>query len=308
MHFITPDWKVGEECHVLAVSKEKMTQWRLLANEHKLPVTRLIPDHALVPMHDAAQCTLVLDGDQVFARSDDDFGVSVDKDFLEAWLMDIPLDKTVAVNDHDLTETLIAENPNRDFRFWEFGSKLVHWLDYPAAPKVDLWGDKYRPSVRRSGGNPYFLSLLVLVLVVVGKLGFDAYQYIALRSEISAIERERQVAFQAAMPDFGGVAAGQERSVMEHALASMGQSNESITLQAMLASVAKVVRGQNVTISELNFQNGELLISCLLSDFSQVDRLAKQINSDAQLNAELQSSETDDGKVIASYLIKAKNR
>ena len=74
----------------------------------------------------------------------------------------------------------------------------------------------------------------------------------------------------------------------------------------MLAGASKVLKSQNVTLSDISFQNEELTLTCRLTDFSQVDILTKQLNANGRTTAELQSSEADDGKIIASYLIKAK--
>lgn len=303
MHFIAPSWKAGESCGVLAVAKSKMGQWKDLATQYQLPIAHLVPDHALLPLHESADCSIVLDGDMVYAKRDDDFGVTLDKGFLDAWIMDVPVDRTIAVNEKGLTEALIAENPSRDIRFWEVGSKLVHWLDYPTPLAFDLWGDKYRPSIRRSGGNPYFLAMLVLLFVVIGKLGFDTYQYIALRSEMAAIKQETQTAFKSALPEFGDAEQGQERSLMEKVLSRSGSEDKSVNLQELLAIIARVLTNQNVSLSDFNYKEDELIITCQLSDFSQVDSLTKQLNASGRLSAELQSSETDEGKVIASYLI-----
>jgi len=145
-------------------------------------------------------------------------------------------------------------------------------------------------------------------MVVVGKLGFDGYQYIALKSEIAAIKDETNIAFKSALSEeFGDISPGQERSVMEQVLQRKGSGNDSLNFQAMLATIARVTNGQNIMINELSFKNEELLVTCQLNDFSQVDTLTKQINASARLSASLQSSETDKGKVIASYLVKSKN-
>ena len=306
MHFVVPSWKPGQPCNVLALSKDKIAEWQGLANKHQLPITQLIPDHALLPIHDAAQCTVVIDGDLVYARQEGGFGVGVDRDFLDAWIMDVPVDLTVAVNDKALTERLISENPNRDFRHWECGNKLVHWLDYSTRCNINLWGDQYRPNVRRSGANPYSLSLLVLLMVVIGKLGVDAYQYIALKSEISEIKAETQIAFKSALPDFADVAYGQERGIMEQVLSRVGNAQKPVTLHAMLGAISTVVRGQNITINEFTFNEAGLSISCQLSDFSQVDQFTKKLNRNPLLSAQLQSSETDEGKVIAIYQVQSK--
>jgi len=67
MHFVCPVWKVGEPCNVMVVSKAKMLDWQALCNKHRLPITQLLPDHALVPFHDAADCSIALNHGQVLA-------------------------------------------------------------------------------------------------------------------------------------------------------------------------------------------------------------------------------------------------
>ena len=306
MHFIAPSWKAGKPCQVLVVAKEKIKEWADLAQQHRLPVTRLVADYSLVPMHVNAQCSIVLDDEKIYAKRVDDYGVSLDRDFLDAWVMDVPVDLTVSVNDKELTEQLIAEYPNRDFRHWDCGNKVVHWLEYTEKLTIDLWGDHYRPSVRRSGSNPYLLSVLLFAMILIGKVGFDVYQTVALKSEISAIKEQTQAEFKKALPDFGDIASGQEKTIMEQVLSRTSSVKTNVNLQQMLAVVARVVRGQNVTFTEFSFQNDELLLTCALTDFSQVDQLTKKVNADANLSASLQSSETDDRKVVATYLIKKK--
>ena len=306
MHFICPDWNAGEPCKVLAISKVKMRELQDLASDNDLPVTQLIPDHALMPLHEVAECSISLNENEIYAKTNNDYGVMLDKDFLDAWVMDIAVDQVIAVNDKELIEQLIEEHPNRDFRYWEFGNKVVHWLEYPVDVGFDLWGDQFRPSVSRTGGNPYLLPLFIIAFVVVGKVGLDLYQTISLKSEISAIKQEMRTSFSDALPDLGEVDYGQERSIMEQALKRLGRQKQSINLQSMLAGASKVLKSQNVTLSDISFQNEELTLTCRLSDFSQVDTLTKQLNGNARITAELQSSEADDGKIIASYLIKAK--
>ena len=306
MHFICPDWKAGEPCHVLAISKEKMQEWKSAVDTHNIPANQLIADHSLLPMHDVAECSLALNDGMVYAKQKDDYGVTLDKDFLDAWIMDVPVDQTIAVNDKGLAEQLIEDNPNRDFRHWEFGSKIVHWLEYPDNSACDLWGDQYRPSMRRTGGNPYILPLMVLVFVVVGKVGFDLYQTIALKSEISTIKKEMKLSFSDALPELGAIESGQEKTVMEQALKRIGRQGQKMNMQSMLAAVSRTLRSDNVTLSDLSFQNDELLLTCRLIDFSQVESLTKQLNGNPRLSVSLQSSEAEDGKIIASYLIAVK--
>ena len=60
------------------------------------------------------------------------------------------------------------------------------------------------------------------------------------------------------------------------------------------------------SILRKNYQNQELVLTCVLTDFSQVDVLTKQFNSRKSLVASLQGSSAEDGKVIATYSVRRK--
>jgi len=304
MHFVCPNWKAGEPCDVMVVAKTKMLEWQALANKHRLPVAQLVPDYALVPFHDAAECSIALSEEQVLANSVRGVGVSIDQDFLDVWLMDVPINSTIAVNDKELTTELIAEHPDRDFRHWQFGHKMAHWLEYQSNPNFDLWSDKYRPSVSRLDWKSFALPAIVLAFAVIGKMGFDTYRYLALHAEIASIQSEKQAVLKSAFPELEFVEPGQERIVMEQAISRMGGADRSKSAQAMLAEIANVLRRQNVTLSDMVYRNSELVITCQLNDFSQVDQLTNQLNARPSLEATLQSSAADDGDIIASYSLR----
>lgn len=305
MHFICPNWKVNEPCHVMVVAKDKMDDWQRVCNEHRLPAQQLLPDYALVPLHDAADYSLSLSDGMVFANQANGFGVSIDADFLDVWMMDIPVDSTIAVNEKELTETLIAEHAERDFRHWPFGHKMAHWLEHSSVVSdLDLWSDKYRPSFRRQGSNVYLFPLLLLILSVSAKFAYDGYRYVSLHREIKSIQQESQALFKEAFPDLGVIAVGKEREVMEQAISRLGGADRSRSLQGMLAQTANVLKLQNVTLTDLVYRDSELIVTCLLSDFSQVDRLTRELNGRGSLKATLQSSAADGGNIIASYSLK----
>lgn len=304
MHFVCPVWKVGEPCNVMVIAKSKMKEWQALANEYRLPISQLVPDFALVPFHDAAECSIALSGDQVLANSQNGVGVSIDHDFLEVWMMDVPVNSTIAVNEQSLTEELIAEHPDRDFRHWPFGNKLAHWLEYPLDLNIDLWSDRFRPSVSRLSLKTFALPALLLALAVIGKMGFDTYRYLALHAEITSIQEESQAVLKSAFAELEFVELGQERVVMEQAISRMGGADRSKSVQAMLAEVSSVLRRQKVTLSNIVFRESELTITCKLNDFSQVDLLTNQLNARPSLQAVLQSSAADDGDIIASYSLR----
>lgn len=304
MHFVCVNWKANALSEVLVVSKAKMAQWQNLANEHRLPIARLVPDHALLPFHDAAECSIAVHEGQALARRRSGAAVTIDQDFLDVWIMDLPIASTIAVNDKDLTEALIADNPDRDFRHWPFGHKMAHWLEYSPDLNVDLWADKFRPNVRRFGLRAYLLPVALAGLALFGKFAFDTYRYVSMHAEIKVIQEEAQAIFTDTFPDFGAVPLGQERILMEQLISRMGGADQTRSVQLMLAETASVLRKQNVTISNLVYRDSELIISCQLSDFSQVDRLTKQLNARPRLTATLQSSAADDGEIIASYALR----
>lgn len=304
MHFVCPTWKAGEESTVLVVAREKMRQWQDLANAHRLPITNLVPDHALLPLHDAADCTLSLQDNIILANDRAGHGVTIDREFMEAWLMDVPLASTIAINDQELTEQLIETHPDRDFRHWPFGYKMAHWLEYPPAGLYDLWTEQYRPIINRQGWRSFTAAIVVIGIAVISKMGFDAYRYVALHAEIRSINSQMQEIVTTTFPEIDEVATDQERMIMERALARRSGPVATRSMHTMLAQAAQVLRRENVTLGDLVYRDDELVISCLLSDFSQVDKLTRQLNARPNLTATLQSSAADDGEIVASYSIR----
>jgi len=303
IHFICPSWKAGQECSVLSVSKSKMLLWQKLAVDNRLPVTRLLPDYALIPFHDVAECSIANNGRELLASDQGGYGVSIDQDFLDAWIIDVPMASTIAVNDEALVEELIKEYPDRDFRLWNFGYKMAHWLEYPPNVNYDLWADKYRPAVSRGRNSALLVPLAIFGLAIFGKFAFDTYRYLALHAEISAIGREAQELLKETFPEVDLVPLGQERQAMQRVLENLGSAGPDATLQTMLAETASVLQQNNVTISDLVFRDSQLVITCLVSDFSQVDLLTRQLNGRTGLRAALQGSSSDEGDISASYSI-----
>jgi len=305
MHFICPSWKAGEETKVSVVSKSKMIEWQQLAVEHHLPIKQLLPDHSLVPFHEAADCSIALvEGDELLANHRSGAGVNIDRDFVDVWLMDIANSDIIAVNDEALTEELIRDNPDRDFRFWSFGTKLAHWLEYEQALAIDLWSDVYRPKVSRMSKAMFILPAIIIVLSVVVKLGYDSYRYFAMHAEIASVLSESQQILKNRFPVLSNVASGTEREMMERAIARMGGPDKSKSVHNALAQTSAILSQQRVSLKDIAYRNEELIITCVLNDFSQVDLLTTRFNRGKSMRAKLQSSASEDGKIIASYSIK----
>jgi type II secretion system protein L len=306
MHFVCQNWKAGEACNVSVVAKHKMLEWQELATEHRLSVEQLVPDYMLVPFHEAADYSIALYGDKLLSYQRDGYGVSIDKDFLEVCLMELPVNETVAVNDEALTEKLISEYPDRDFRHWPFGSKLSHFLEYKPQLMLDLWGDKYKPKISRQGKNAFLLPVLFIGLAIFAKVAFDAYRYVSMHAEIAAIQSESKAILLENFPVLDSVIPGAERELMERAISRIGGPDRSKSIHSALAEASKVLGRQKVSLLNIVYRNEELILTCKLNDFSQVDTLTKQFNKTPSLVASLQSSASEDGDVIANYSLRHK--
>ena len=306
MHFVCPSWKAGEECFVSVVAKTKMLEWQRLATENHLPVEQLLPDYSLIPFHEAADYTIALYGEKLLTHQRDGYGVCIDEDFLDVCLMEIPVSETVAVNDESLVQKLILDYPDRDFRHWPFGTKLNHFLEYKPLLLLDLWADKYKPKVNRKGRKVFFLPLTMIVIAVVFKLGFDGYRYFSLKSEVAAIHAESSTLLTDNFPLLDNVQLGTERQMMERAIAKMGGPDRTRSMHTALADAAGILGRQNISLINIVYRNDELILTCKLNDFSQVDTLTKQFNQTGLLQASLQSSASEEGKVIATYSLRYK--
>ena len=301
LHFVCPNWRVGEVNTVLVVSKDKMREWQNLANEQRLPVATLIPDNALVPLHDGAECTLSLQDEKLLVNTKDGYGVTLDQEFLDVWLMDVPLSSTIAINEKELTEKLIASHPDRDFRHWPIGNKLAHWLEYPQAGLYDLWTETYRPTVNRLGWKAFSLPLMILAIALIAKMGFDSYRYLSLRVEIASIDSQMQEVVKTTFPEIDYVEKDKEQLTMQDALQRRSGPLMKPGVHSMLAEAANVLRAERVTLNNLVYRDEAMILTCVLNDFSLVDKLNKRLNASPSIAAQLQSSSADDGKVVASF-------
>jgi len=307
IHFVCPQWRVGSSVRVLSVSRDRMRAWQELANANKLPVTQLLPDYALIPFHEAAECSIAVSDNMIVARDSELGGVTIDENLVETWLMEIPVATTVAVNDEALTQSLIENHPNRDFRHWPFGSKMRHWLEYEVNSSIDLWGDTYRPRVSLKGNSVFVKPALLAAFAVLMFFGYEAYRYFSLRTEIQRLDQQMLQTLNEAVPGAQGISGGEARKFMQTAISRGQARNSERGVHEALADASLVLKRMNASLIELNYQNEELVLRCVLNDFSQVDALTKQFNSRRALTASLQGSSAEDGKVIATYSLREAN-
>ena len=305
IHFVCPQWKPGSEVNVFSIAESRMKYWLKIANENKLPVSQLLPDYVLLPLHEAAEAGVAVTENGVVARHGE-LGVSFDADLLDLWLMDIPLSTTIAVNDEELTQKLIEEHDNRDFRHWPFGDRMRHWLEYGTEFSVDLWGDGFRPKLFDFRIKNFLGPIVVILIASIGFVGNDLYRRHHLKTEIFALEKRMSSLLEQAVPGIQGVDGGRARTFLEDMLVRGQVESNNMSVHSTLATAASVLRGMQATLLEMTYQNETLVLTCVLNDFSQVDALTKQLNGRRALAASLQGSSAEDGKVLATYSITRK--
>jgi general secretion pathway protein L len=313
LHFVCPDWQAGATNLVYVVSCENMQDWQSLATACQLPLDRMVPDYSLLPLHDVADSTLCrlealssLGAEQVITHQRNGSGTTLDKDFIDIWMSDIDVKSTIAVTDRALTEELIERYPDRDFRLWEIGSRMAHWLEHTAGnPHLDLMGDRFRPNVRKVEWLHYKLPATLILAAVSLVLLFDVYRYFSLHQEIRSTLDQQVAILQDTFPDIENVPEGSARMLMERALRNRVGVAPSHTATSMLAVTARVLQQQGVSLSEVAFRDGKLLITCVLNDLSQVDQITRSLNAKSKITAQLESSANDDGLIFASYVLEA---
>ncbi len=312
LHFICPQWRAGEDAVVFVIAKSKMLEWQSLANDNKLPLDKLTAEHSLLPFHEGSDCSLALcvnaNGldNQFNASHRNGVGVSIDSEFIDVWLMGLPLDHVIAVNDEEATKELIASNPDRDFRHWPFGHKLAHWLEHEPVKSHDLYADEYRPSVRKFNFGSFMMPLVILATAIISVMAYDTYRYLALHAEIKSLNEKQEIIVKEIFPEVGSFNRDGARAAMQKAMSEFdGGGPREISAQLILAKSSKVLKSQRVTLSGVSYRDSELIITCLLNDFSQVDKITQQLNSQAGMSAILDSSASDDGRVFATYKLKA---
>lgn len=310
LYFVPLNWRVNQATKVLVIARSKMSEWQDLANQHKLPLQRLIPDYDLLPLHQVAECTMALKQDAdnrvLLVRSRDGDGLSIDADFIEQWLMTMPESTTIAVADEPLVEQLRQQFSDRDFRYWDFGDRTAHWLELPNDSKLDLLGNEYRPKVKRIGKQSFLLPVVLLIGAIGLMLLFNVYRYFSFHAEIKNIDAEQQRIIVEKLPDLAGVSKGKERYMMEQAILRQQDGEQPASFVELLATAAKVLRRQKVTLSEVSYRNSQMVLSCNLRDLSQVDMINRLLNQNSRMSSRLESSSSDDGKVTANYLLQVK--
>ena len=303
VHFVCPKWQADSQITVYSVAKSKLHEWASLAKAHSIPATRIIPDYALLPKHDVAECSLAISGDRALAQSEGGFGVSMDLDIVNLWLKETPLSAVIAVNDKDFAELLIKDHSERDIRHWSFGDRMAHWLEYSGQPDIDLWTDQTRPRSRKSLFAEYWQAAAIIGFAITALAATDIYTYFSLHREIKLITQESQELVKRLVPELDYVADGQERTYAEKILSRQSQGASPSSLPRMLVAITPVFRSENILLKDLLYEPSELTISGYISNLGQVDSVVKKLDRLPTYTAKLQGTSSEGDTIVATFVV-----
>jgi len=313
LHFSIIDWVAGKSATVAVVTKEKMQKIIDDVRAASIDLDQLLPETLVLPIHEASNHTLAVthtvDGEpKILARSRHQAAITLDEDLLESWLKTIDEDdRGIGVNTEELTQSIMDSFPDMDARHWAIGDRMAYWLEQNPDLSSDLLGDEFLPVQRTKGSNDFKWAAVLVGLALVLKLIFDGYEYVTLWNEDRVLSTKMVSVIQEVFPEVTNVIPTKERFMMQQQMDRLeGNSSTLGQFQDIVAAVAwaRIQTKLDIQVSDMRFKSGELVFTCLLKDFSQVDKLTKSFNSNDKIISELASSSSEGGKVSARYRLK----
>lgn len=315
LHFSILNWVAGESATVAVVSKEKMQQIVTDIRTANIELDQLLPETLVLPIHEASNHTLAvthsLEGEpRILARSRNQSPVVLDEDLLESWFNTIAKDdKGIGVNTEDLTQSIVERFPEMDARHWAIGDRMAYWLEQSPDLSSDLLGDEFLPVQRTQAASNFKWAAVLVGLALALKLIFDGYEFATLWNENRVLNAKMVSVLQETFPEVTNVIPTKERFMMQQQMDELeGNSSTLGRFQEIVAAVAwaKIETKLDIQVNDMRFKSGELVFTCLLKDFAQVDKLTKSFNSNDKITSELSSSSSEGGKVSARYRLKSR--
>lgn len=315
LHFSLLDWDVGKSATVAVVTKEKMRQIISEIHAASLELDQLLPETFVLPIHEAANHTIAvtdsINGEtKILARSRNQSSMVLDEDLLKSWLSLVDEnDRGVGVNTEELTQSIVENFPHVDARHWAIGDRMAYWLEHKPDLSNDLLGGEFLPVQRVKGSDNLRWAAIFMGVALSLKLLFDGYEYISLWNEDRLLSKKMVSVIQESFPEVTNVIPTKERFMMQQQMDRLeGNSSTLGQFQVIVAAVAwaRIQTRLDIQISDMRFKSGELVFTCLLQDFAQVDKLTKSFNNNDKITSELASSSAEGGKVSARYRLKTK--
>lgn len=313
LHFSIIDWVSGESATVAVVTKKKMQQVIDDIRAASIDLDQLLPETLVLPIHEASNHTLAVthssnNETRILARSRNQPPIVLDESLLESWLSTIVEgDNGIGVNSEKLTQSIVDNYPEMDARYWAIGDRMAYWLEQDPDLSKDMLGEEFSPVQQSKNVSNFKWAAVLAGLALALKLIFDGYELVSLWNEDRVISAKMVSIIEDSFPEVKNIIPTKERFIMQQQMDSLkGNSSTLGQFQEIVAAVAwaRIQTKLDLQVSDMRFKSGELVITCLLQDFAQVDKLTKSFDANEKIISELDSSSSEGGKVSARYRLK----
>jgi general secretion pathway protein L len=305
LHFTVMDWKPGTPVRVAIISREILAGWIEVFAEAGVKLDKIVPEHALLPIHPDSDATLVKQSDQQFVIKTAPFqSFSCDSDALEFWWKDEENRQLkIGVSNQVLAGELI-EQGGEHISHWDIGVDFVSWLNHaPALLKSapSLLHTEFEPEHLKPGSNwlNVAASLAVCALLLMGASNW--VEAARLQQRYEASQHAIRALFEEAFP--GEEYLEQPRRQIASLLSISADDPADEMFQFLLEVTASTAPAYNAEIEEINYRDQQLQMGVSVPNFSALEQLTARINARQGLQAALISSGARDKRVTGQIKI-----
>jgi len=297
---------------VAVVEHTRMNSWLAAADKLSRSLDSMVPEYALLPLHPQAAHTVADTGNGVCIRGRKVEGMCLDTEDIKLWWAELN-DGTVslAVNDIDLARSLVKQGGNL-VNQWDIGGSFPDWLRFgiPQIESFDLLRGQYRPAHQHGRSGGLVAAVIMLLLALLLRLGFDGYQYFHLRSQERSLDDSLVQTLQKAFPGARVQASGTEKADMSARLQRLQTGAGDGEFQRLLSIMAKALGNAKLTsvkVEAISYRGRELILTCSTDSFEKLNTLRTALTNERYVEATLTSSSSVESKVTGKFSIKKKS-
>jgi general secretion pathway protein L len=327
LHFAIGERYGDSQVPVAAVRNETIDAWLAPCRAAGVPVIAVIPEPLLLPWEEKT-CTLLLDGERAVFRQSRWGGFAVENDLLAPILDRLWNEPDESIEADAQAEDSTTEKPELRVIGATFGADLLARLDACAGPTrveesdvpalallaagyapgtgINLLQGPYSPKARIGRYLRPWRVAAVLMLALAGiQFAASLVERAQLQARSDKLTADIEAIYRETFPDARRVV--NARAQMETRLQALRQQagGGQNPFLDILAVSGPVLRGANaVTLTGMNYRDGTMSLAVTAGSLQGVDQLREQLLSAANLEVEIQSASSRDGKVNSRLLIK----
>ena len=120
-------------------------------------------------------------------------------------------------------------------------------------------------------------AMVLLGATALGRIGIDGYEYVQLEAEHARLEAEIDSIFRATFPEEHRIV--NPRSQFRQKLLEVTRGADADgEFQMLLSAVAQANAGTPVRLLEVSFRDNTLEVVCVVTNFTELDRLQEQLS------------------------------